>query len=69
MLSQKKVRLKCGEAYHDEGFILAKKERQLGYPVFIKTVENRMARLLKLAGLNQELTPPFFTPYSHLIIS
>lgn len=28
-----------------------------GYPIYIKLVENRMARLLKIAGLNPELTP------------
>ncbi|WHY72639.1 site-specific integrase [Fictibacillus enclensis] len=57
MLVQKKVQEHFGEAYLDEGFIFAKKEKQPGYPIFVKTVENRMARLLKLAGLNSELTP------------
>ncbi|MCP8971370.1 site-specific integrase [Ectobacillus ponti] len=57
MLEQKKVQEHYGEAYLDEGFIFAKKEKQPGYPIFIKTVENRMARLLKLAGLSPELTP------------
>jgi integrase len=57
MLTQQKVRKYFGEAYLDEGFIFAKKDKQPGYPIFIKTVENRMTRLLKLAGLNQELTP------------
>ncbi|WP_261797548.1 site-specific integrase [Bacillus testis] len=54
---QKKVKKRLGETYLDEGFIFAKHGRQPGYPIFIKTVENRMARLLKLAGLNTELTP------------
>jgi integrase len=40
-----------------KGFIFAKIDRQPGYPIFVKTVENRMARLLKLAGLNPGLTP------------
>ncbi|MEH6904741.1 site-specific integrase [Neobacillus drentensis] len=57
MLEQKKVQEHWGEEYLDEGFIFAKKDKQPGYPIFIKTVENRMARLLKLAGLNPELTP------------
>ena len=57
MESQMKFKEQLGEAYLDEGFIFAKKERQPGYPIFIKTVENRMARLLRLAGLNPELTP------------
>jgi integrase len=57
MLGQKKVQEHFGESYLDEGFIFAKNEKQPGYPIFVKTVENRMARLLKLAGLNSELTP------------
>ncbi|MGF6952848.1 integrase [Neobacillus sp. B4I6] len=57
MLVQKKVQEYYGETYLNEGFIFAKKEKQPGYPIFIKTVENRMARLLKLAGLNPDLTP------------
>ncbi len=32
-------------------------ERQHGYPIVIKTVQNRMKRLLHLSNLNQELTP------------
>jgi integrase len=28
-----------------------------GYPLYIKLIENRMDRLLKLAGLNTDLTP------------
>jgi integrase len=59
---QKKVKKQLGENYLDEGFIFAKKERQPGYPIFIKTVEDRMARLLKLAGVNKKLTP--LTPHS-----
>jgi integrase len=57
MLSQQKVQKHYGDSYLNEGFIFAKKEKQPGYPIFIKTVENRMARLLKLARLSPELTP------------
>ncbi|WP_423800420.1 tyrosine-type recombinase/integrase [Neobacillus sp. SAB-20_R2A] len=32
-------------------------ERQYGYPIVIKTFQNRMARLLRIASLNAELTP------------
>jgi integrase len=46
-----------GSAYVDQSFVFAKAERHPGYPILIKTVENRMARLLKLAGLNETLTP------------
>jgi integrase len=48
---------RLGDAYHNEDFIFAKMERQYGYPIVIKTVQNRMARLLRIAGLNSELTP------------
>ena len=44
--------------YHDEDFVFAKKDEiNPGYPELIKTIENRMKRILKLSGLNQGLTP------------
>ena len=55
--AQDKVIVKIGDAYYNKDFIFAKPERQHGYPIVIKTVQNRMARLLKISGLNQELTP------------
>lgn len=55
--TQEKVIEQLGDAYYNKDFIFAKMERQHGYPIVIKTVQNRMARLLKLSGLNQELTP------------
>lgn len=45
------------KTYHDAGFIFAKTGQYAGYPEVIKTIENRMKRLLKLSGLSQELTP------------
>ncbi|MBU9723665.1 MULTISPECIES: site-specific integrase [Bacillaceae] len=54
---QKKVMEQIGNDYYNHDFIFAKMERQHGYPIVIKTVQNRMARLLALADLNQELTP------------
>lgn len=54
---QNKVVEQLGDVYHNKDFIFAKMERQFGYPIVIKTVQNRMARLLRIAGLNQELTP------------
>lgn len=47
----------AGSRYHDADFVFAKKGEHPGYPEFIKTIENRMRRLLKLSGLNQGLTP------------
>lgn len=37
--------------------MFAKTKKNAGYPEYIKTIENRMARLLKIAGLNESLTP------------
>ncbi|MDC3418603.1 site-specific integrase [Aquibacillus salsiterrae] len=51
---QKKLMEQVGDVYYNKDFIFAKMERQHGYPIVIKTVQNRMARLLALA---QELTP------------
>lgn len=58
-ISKNKVtKMKFRKTYHDKGFIFAySNEEAAGYPYYIKLVENRMARLLKLAGLPQELTP------------
>jgi integrase len=56
--AQNKVHMKNRKKYHDEDFVFAKMdETNPGYPEIIKTIENRMKRLLKLTGLNQELTP------------
>lgn len=55
---QKSVKMKYRKSYHNKGFIFAySKEEVAGYPYYIKLIEIRMARLLKLAKLNQELTP------------
>lgn len=43
--------------YHDEGFVFARVGEYAGYPLVLKIINNRMKRLLKLAGLNQELSP------------
>ena len=37
--------------------MFAKTEDKSGYPHYIKFVENRMTRLMKLSGLNIDLTP------------
>lgn len=46
-----------GERYYDKGYILPSRGKHPGYPRTIKQYELRMARLLKLAELNEELTP------------
>ncbi len=55
--AQHQVIKQLGNAYYNKDFIFAKMERQHGYPIIIKTVQNRMKRLLHLSNLNQELTP------------
>ncbi|TFB13686.1 site-specific integrase [Filobacillus milosensis] len=57
LATQNKMKMKKRNMYHDENFIFAKKERKPGYPIVIKIVETRMKRLLKIAGLNEALTP------------
>lgn len=55
--TQNKVRMRKRDTYHDKDFVFADIKRYPGYPVYIKKIENRMARLLKLAGLDESLTP------------
>jgi integrase len=40
-------------------------ERQFGYPIVIKTVQNRMKRLLTIAKLNTDLTPHSLRRHTH----
>ncbi len=54
---QDNVKMEIGDSYYDKDFIFAKTSQYPGYPILIKTVEMRMKRLLKIAGLNQEFTP------------
>ncbi|OMD42579.1 tyrosine-type recombinase/integrase [Paenibacillus odorifer] len=55
---QNAIKMEYRNIYHDGDFIFAKTDAlNVGYPEFIKTIENRMRRLLKLAGLNEKLTP------------
>lgn len=54
---QNELKMLNRNTYYDRDFIFAKTEKDMGYPEFIKTIQNRMRRLLKLAGLNETLTP------------
>jgi integrase len=56
-VNQEKFIQQLGDAYNNQDFIFAKTERQPGYPIVIKMVQLRMARLLALVNLNLELTP------------
>jgi integrase len=55
---QNAVKMEFRRTYHKGDFVIAKTDILVaGYPEFIKTIENRMRRLLKLAELNEKLTP------------
>lgn len=51
------VKMEHRDTYHDKDFIFAKMKKNHGYPELVIRVEERMARLLRLAKLNTELTP------------
>lgn len=54
---QNELKMLNRDLYYDNDFVFAKTAKNMGYPEFIKTIQNRMERLLKLAGLNVGLTP------------
>ena len=54
---QNVIKMKHRKIYHDKDFIFAMTDKNYGYPIYVKKIENRMSRLLKLAKLNEELTP------------
>jgi len=51
------VKMENRSTWHDKDFVFTKEVKYLGYPEIIKTIENRMRRLLKIASLNTSLTP------------
>lgn len=55
--AQNQVRRRLGDDYYNKDFVFAKTERQFGYPIVINNVRDRMKRLLRIAGLNEDLTP------------
>ena len=52
-----KIIRQLGDAYYNHDFIFAKTKRQSGYPIVIKMVQLRMARLFALVNLNLKLIP------------
>ncbi|MFC0476368.1 tyrosine-type recombinase/integrase [Robertmurraya beringensis] len=54
---QEKVIERLGKAYCNQDFIFARMQRYHGYPIVIKNIRDRMKRLLRIAGLNEDLTP------------
>jgi len=53
---QNKTKMRQRDIWHDEDFIFCV-DKYPGYPIYIKLVENRMARLLKISELSKDLTP------------
>lgn len=54
---QNLVRMENRDTYHNKHFIFTKESEYPGYPELIKTIENRMHRLLKFDKVNTDLTP------------
>lgn len=48
--------MKNRDVRHDEDFVFTLRKHP-GYPLYIKHIETRMARLLRLSRLNIDLTP------------
>lgn len=54
---QEKLIERFGSSYYNEGYVFSNFNSHPGYPILIKLVESRMARLLKKVNLNLEVTP------------
>jgi len=54
---QNRLKMLRRDIYHDEGFVFAQTNRYPGYPAYIKLIEIRMRRLLRLSKLDTSLTP------------
>lgn len=54
---QNEVKMRYRNIYYDNDFVFAKHQKTKGYPETIKTINYRMGRLLKIAGLDPSLTP------------
>lgn len=57
LAKQNTVKMRHRKNYHNKDFVFVDMDKNHGYPIYIKKIENRMKRLLKLAGLNETLTP------------
>lgn len=56
-LELEQVKHDHSKTYYNKGYVFVNRNEFLGYPRYIKLIENHMTRLLKLAGLNASLTP------------
>ncbi len=53
---QSKFKMLNRDRWHDKDFVFCA-DKYPGYPIYIKMIEIRMARILKIAELNESLTP------------
>jgi integrase len=67
--AQDQVIERLGDAYYNKDFIFAKTERQYGYPIVIKTVQNRMAEATFHRRSESRLNTAFFAAYTYFTTS
>nr|WP_144922693.1 tyrosine-type recombinase/integrase [Paenibacillus bovis] len=56
-IEQEKIIKHFGKSYTNKNYVFANVNRHPGYPLLIKFIESRMARLLKKTDLNLNVTP------------
>lgn len=56
----KQMQQEVGEEYYDKRFIFVNRSKYPGYPLYPKIIQQRMTRLLKIAGMDTSLTPHSF---------
>ncbi|MED2763452.1 site-specific integrase [Bacillus thuringiensis] len=56
-LNQKQTKLMLGNTYFDSGFVVTKLN---GEAEFVKTIQNRLKRLLKITSIDKKITPHSF---------
>ena len=56
-VEQEKLITHFGNSYNNGDYVFGNVNRHTGYPILIKLVESRMARLLEKVDLNSKLTP------------
>lgn len=55
---QNNIHMRYRNKYYDKDFVFAQMDsKNPGYPMYIKLIENRMKRILKLSNINNNLTP------------
>ncbi|MFD2193286.1 tyrosine-type recombinase/integrase [Oceanobacillus bengalensis] len=54
---QERIIKHFGQSYHNNGYVFANVNRHPGYPLLIKFIKSRMARILKKTDLNLNVTP------------